>query len=84
MKAKIRVSLPNPREAEAVSKALQPDDVETPSYLKVETISKGRYVESNIACEGKLETLISTVDDILGSIVMVKKALSATRTSMKR
>jgi hypothetical protein len=84
MKAKIRVSFSNPREAEAVSKALQPDDAETPSYLKVETISKGRYVESKIVCEGKLETLISTLDDILGSIVMVKKTLCATRTSTKR
>jgi len=84
MKAKIRLSFSNSKEAEAVSKALQPDDAETPSYLKVETISKGRYVESNIVCEGKLETLISTVDDILGSIVMVKKTLSATRTSTKR
>jgi hypothetical protein len=84
MKAKIRVSLSNSGEAEAVSKALQPDDAETPSYLKVSTISEGKYVESNIICEDKLETLISTVDDILGSIVMVKKTLSAMRTSMKR
>jgi len=80
MKAKIRVPFSNPREAEAVSKALQPDDAETPSYLKVASVSKGRYVESNIVCKGKLETLISTVDDILGSIVMVKKTLSATRS----
>lgn len=84
MKAKIRVSFSNSREAEAVSKALQPDDVETPSYLKVETISKGRRIESNIICEGKLETLISTIDDILSSVVMVKRTLSAMRTSMKR
>ena len=84
MNAKIRVSFSNPREAEAVSKALQPDDAETPSYLKVSTVSKGRRIESNIICEGRLETLISTIDDILGSIVMVKKTLSATRTSLKR
>jgi len=84
MKAKIRVSFSNSREAEAVSKALQPDDAEAPSYLKVSTVPKGRYVESDIICEGKLETLISTIDDILGSIVMVKRTLSATRTSMKR
>lgn len=84
MKAKIRVSLSNSKEAEAVSKALQPDDAETPSYLKVTTISKGRYIESEIICQGRLETLISTIDDILSSIVMVKKTLSATRTSMKR
>ena len=74
----------NPREAEAVSKALQPDDAETPSYLQVSTISKGRYVESEIVCQGKLETLISTIDDILNSIVVVKKTLSTTRASMKR
>jgi len=84
MKAKIRVSFSSPREAEAVSKALQPDDAEAPSYLKVQTTFKGRCVESNIVCEGKLETLISTVDDILGSIVTVKKTLSAARMSMKR
>lgn len=84
MKAKIRVSLSNSKEAEAVSKALQPDDAETPSYLKVTTISKGRYIESEIICQGRLETLISTIDDILSSVVMVKKTLSATRTSMKR
>jgi len=84
MKAKIRVSLSSSKEAEAVSKALQPDDAETPSYLKVKTISKGRYIESEIICQGRLETLISTIDDILSSVVMVKKTLSATRTSMKR
>ena len=84
MKAKIRVSFSNSREAEAVSKALQPDDAETPSYLKVTTISKGRYIESEIICQGRLETLISTIDDILSSVVMVKKTLSAVRTSMKR
>jgi len=84
MKAKIKVSFSNPREAEAVSRALQPDDAETPSYLKVWTVSKGRYIESDIICQGRLETLISTIDDILSSVVMVKKTLSATRTSMKR
>lgn len=84
MKAKIRVSFLNSREAEAVSRALQPDDAETPSYLKVSSVSKGRYIESDIICQGRLETLISTIDDILNNIVMVKKTLSATRTSMKR
>jgi len=84
MKAKIRVSFSNPREAEAISKALQPDDKEAPSYLKVSTISKGRYMESDIICQGKLETLISTIDDILSNVVTVKKTLSAMRTSMKR
>ncbi len=83
MKAKIRISFSNPREAEAVSKALQPDDAETPSYLKVSTVSKGRYIESEIICQDKLETLISTIDDMLNSIVMAKKTLSAVRTSAK-
>jgi len=84
MKAKIRVSLSNSREAEAVSKALQPDDEETPSYLKVSTISKGRYIESDIICQGRLDTVISTIDDILNNVVMVKKTLSAVSASVKR
>jgi len=84
MKAKIRVSFSNSKEAEAVSKALQPDDEETPSYLKVSTISKGRYIESDIICQGRLDTVISTIDDILNNVVMVKKTLSAVRASVKR
>jgi len=84
VRAKIRISFSNVKEAEAVSKALQPDDEETPSYLKVSTVSKGKYIESDIICQDKLETLISTIDDILNNVVIAKKALSAMRASMKR
>ncbi|MGQ9788738.1 MAG: KEOPS complex subunit Pcc1 [Candidatus Hadarchaeaceae archaeon] len=51
--------------ARAVAKAIGPDNQGLPSKLWVSTMVRGNKVISSIKLEGKLETLLATLDDLL-------------------
>ncbi len=65
MKAVIKIKYKTEREARAIAGAVSPDNAETPAGLSVKTFSKGKAVTSLIECDRRLETLLSTVDDLL-------------------
>lgn len=49
----------------AIARALGPDNLRLPKGLRVETRAVGRKVVSGVECEGRIETLLATLDDLL-------------------
>ena len=75
MRATIRLEYDNSETARAVADAVSPDNSKTPSGLKVKTAQQLNSVVSEIELEGKLATLIATIDDLLESASTAEKAL---------
>jgi len=75
MIAKIVLRYETPRLAETVAKAISPDNVFTPTGLTVKTYRKGNAVITLIECRGKLETFISTINDLLSCIQVAGKSV---------
>jgi len=85
LEAKIKLSYKNEREAEAVAKAVSPDNVEVPPGLFVKTVRRGSKVFTTVECQTKLQTFIATIDDLLSCVSVSEKAFSvAERFKMHR
>lgn len=67
------------REAEAVVKAVSPDNVEVPLGLKVETVRSDCHLLALIHCEKSLETFIATLDDLLTCISVAEKTFDTVK-----
>jgi hypothetical protein len=76
LEAEIRLSYRNEREAEAVAKAVSPDNVEVPPGLHIETLRNGSDVLTKIDCQTRLQTLIATIDDLLACVSVAEKTFN--------
>jgi len=79
LEARIRLFYKNEREAEAVAKAVSPDNVKVPLGLSVKTTRRGAKVFTTIECETKLETFMATIDDLLSCVSIAEKAFSVAK-----
>ncbi len=79
MEARITLSYGDEREAEAVAKAVSPDNVRVPSGLFIKTIRRGRKVLTSVKCEMRLQTFIATIDDFLCCVSVAEKTFSAAK-----
>jgi len=79
LEAKITLSYRNKREAEAVAKAVSPDNQKLPRGLFVKTTSRESKVFTLIKCETRLQTFMATIDDLLGCVSVAEKALSISK-----
>ena len=79
MEAEFTLSYEDEREAEAVVKAVSPDNVGVPSGLFIETVRRGREVLTLVTCEMRLETLLATIDDFLRCVSVAEKTFSAVK-----
>lgn len=61
--------------AEAVAKAVSPDNFKTPAGLTVKTVTENNKVITEIRCEGKLATFNATIDDLLSCVSTAEKTL---------
>jgi hypothetical protein len=61
--------------AEAIAKAVSPDNFKTPTGLFVKTVRKGSHVLTEIKTEAKLATFIATIDDLLFCVSTAEKTL---------
>ncbi|MDH5769830.1 MAG: KEOPS complex subunit Pcc1 [Candidatus Bathyarchaeota archaeon] len=75
MKAVITLKYKTERDARAVAEAVSPDNAKTPAGLSVKTFGKGKTVTTLIECSGRLETLLSTLDDLLSCTQVAEKAV---------
>lgn len=74
MEAEIRLCYKNEREADAVVKAISPDNVEVPPGLYIRTLRKGSVVQTKVHCQTRLQTLIATIDDLLACVSVAEKS----------
>jgi len=79
LEAEIRLSYENEREAEAVAKAVSPDNVEVPSGLYIETVRNGSDVLTKVECQTRLQTLIATLDDLLACVSVAEKTFNVAK-----
>ena len=79
MEAEIRFSYENEREAEAVAKAVSPDNTELPSGLYVKTVRNGSEVYTIVECQTRLQTLIATLDDLLACVSVAERTFNVAK-----
>jgi len=77
LEAKITLEYKDAKTAEAVAKAVSPDNLKTPAGLQVKTIRENNSVVTEICCSGKLATFTATIDDLLFCASTAEKALKA-------
>jgi len=65
--------------AEAIAKAVSPDNFKTPRGLSIKTVRENRKVITQIKCKGKLPTFIATIDDLLFCTSTAEKTLQTTK-----
>ena len=65
--------------AEAVARAVSPDNSKTPKGLSVKTVWKSNKVITRIKFDGKLQTFIATLDDLLFCTGTAEKAVQTAR-----
>ena len=81
MDAEIRLSYKTAKEAQAVAKAVAPDNRKIPAGLTVQTMRKGNSVVTKITCETKLQTFMATIDDLLESVSVAEDTFAAAKKS---
>jgi len=79
LKAEISITYKNTKEAEAVAKAVSPDNVKVPPGLSVKTFRRKNEVLTHIECRTRLQTFIATIDDLLACVSVAEKALTAVK-----
>jgi hypothetical protein len=79
LEAEIRLSYRNEREAEAVARAVSPDNVEVPQGLVIETVRDGSEVITKVECQTRLQTLIATLDDLLACVSVAEKTFKVVK-----
>jgi len=64
--------------ADAIVNAVSPDNFKAPAGLFIKTVRQGSCVLTEIETEGKLATLIATLDDLLFCVSTAEKTLQLT------
>jgi hypothetical protein len=67
MKARARVlcAYENDAVSRSVASALQPDNLQPPKGMQIETTQQGSQVVTTLEADGRIETLLATLDDLL-------------------
>ncbi len=84
MKAEIILTYRVVEEAEAVADAVSPDNAKAPPGLYVRTTRKKNEVLTQIDCKTRLQTFISTIDDLLACVSVAEKAFSTVKDKKLR
>ncbi|MEM2118754.1 MAG: KEOPS complex subunit Pcc1 [Candidatus Bathyarchaeia archaeon] len=72
------------RIAEAIAKAVSPDNFKTPKGLTIKTSCQDGKVITQIKCDKTLPTLIATIDDLLACVTVAEKTINATKKLKKQ
>jgi hypothetical protein len=75
LQATITLEYSDVKTAEAIAKAISPDNLKAPLGLKITTVIDGCKVVTDIIYEGKLATFTATIDDLLFSASTAEKTL---------
>lgn len=51
--------------AEAIAVALQPDNLQAPKGVRIKTRVDNRCIVTSVELDGRIETLLATLDDLL-------------------
>jgi len=79
LEAKVVLSYKTIGEAEAVAKAVSPDNVKVPEGLSIKTMRRGKRVFTKIECETRLQTFVATIDDLLSAVSVAERTVFAVK-----
>ncbi len=79
MKASITIRCASKREAEALLRAISPDNLEAPPGLRVKARVSGCQLIAWIECRRGFGSFIATLDDLLDCLQAAERALQATK-----
>lgn len=79
LEAEVTLEYDEAKVAEAVAKAISPDNFKTPKGLSIKTTRRARRVITQVSCCGKLPTFIATIDDLLFCASTAEQALQTAR-----
>lgn len=79
LEAEIILKYDDAKTAEAIAKAVSPDNFKAPRGLSIKTMWRTNKVLTQIKSEGKLSTFIATIDDLLFSTSTAEKTLQTTK-----
>jgi len=65
------------READAVCRAVSPDNMKVPKDLLVKTRRRGKKVFTKIKCTRNMLRFIATIDDFMDAVAVAQKSISA-------
>jgi len=65
MKAKIVCAYEDDSASRAIAAALNPDNIQVPKGIRVVTLARGRQVITEVEMDGRIETLLATLEDLL-------------------
>lgn len=77
MEAVIKLEYNDDKVAEAIAKAVSPDNFKAPEGLSIKTVRRANKVITNIVHTGKFSTFISTIDDLLLCVSTAERAVKA-------
>jgi len=75
LQATIILEYPNTKTAQAIAKAISPDNLKPPPGLQIKTCQENNKVLTQINYEGKLSTFTATIDDLLFCTSTAEKTL---------
>jgi hypothetical protein len=75
LQATIVLEYEEEKTAKAIAEAVSPDNFKTPQGLTVNTQVIAAKIVTEILLEGKIATLIATIDDLLESVCLAEKTL---------
>ena len=75
LQATIILEYSDTKTAKTVTNAVSPDNLKTPTGLKITTANDNCKVITDIDCTGKIATFIATIDDLLSSVIIAEKTL---------
>lgn len=75
MEAHLRFKYHDEKTAEAVSKAVRPDNIKTSDFIFINTSYEGDEVIIKILYSKRIETLLATVDDLLLCVNAIEECI---------
>ncbi len=75
LRAEITCFYGDERAPRAVAAALGPDNLQAPKGLQISTKTKGKRVVSMVEMDGRIETLLATLDDLLACAITAESMI---------
>jgi hypothetical protein len=75
LEAEITLEYDDSKIAEAIAKAVSPDNFKTPKGLFIKTTKRANRVNTRLNHNGKFSTFIATIDDLLFCASTAEKAI---------
>jgi len=65
MRAKIVCAYESDSTSRAIAAALRPDNLQVPKGIQITTVARGKQVITRVEMDGRIETLLATLEDLL-------------------